>query len=44
MHQIDTHDEKEKKRCGFLSEEFIIPDDFDHMGEDEIENLFYGEI
>ena len=28
------------RRTGFLSGEFEVPDDFDRMGRDEIENLF----
>lgn len=27
-------------RLGFLTGEITVPDDFDHMGKEEIENLF----
>ena len=30
----------EARRTGFLSGEFEVPDDFDRMGRDEIEDLF----
>ena len=33
-----------EKRLGFLLGEFLIPDDFDRMGETEIERLFGGAI
>ena len=29
-------------RLGFMAGEFSIPDDFDQMGSDQIENLFAG--
>jgi prevent-host-death family protein len=31
------------RRLGFLGGQFTIPDDFDRMGEAEIERLFTGE-
>jgi prevent-host-death family protein len=31
------------RRLGFLEGQFAIPDDFDRMGEIEIERLFTGE-
>ena len=33
-----------KKPCpiGFMEGEFEVPDDFDRMGQEEIEALFYG--
>ena len=33
---------KEIKRLGFLSGEITVPDDFDRMGEAEIESMFSG--
>lgn len=30
------------KRLGFLSGQFIIPEDFDRMGSDDISDLFEG--
>jgi len=33
-----------KRELGFLSgHDFMIPDDFDEMGREEIEKMFYGE-
>ncbi len=32
-----------KRRLGFLAGNLSIPDDFDRMGEDEIETLFESE-
>lgn len=29
-------------RLGFMAGEFSVPDDFDQMGDDEIESLFTG--
>ncbi|GGH00687.1 type II toxin-antitoxin system Phd/YefM family antitoxin [Silvibacterium dinghuense] len=31
------------ERLGALEGEFHIPDDFDRMGQEEIERMFYGE-
>lgn len=31
------------RRLGFLEGEISVPDDFDRMGSEEIENLFGGE-
>lgn len=33
---------KEIKRLGFLSGQISVPDDFDRMGEAEIERMFSG--
>jgi prevent-host-death family protein len=30
------------RRTGFLAGSFTVPEDFDHMGEDEIVDLFSG--
>lgn len=32
----------EAKRLGFMVGEISVPDDFDRMGEDEIEGMFTG--
>ena len=32
----------ERRRLGFLAGEIRVPDDFDRMGESEIERLFGG--
>jgi prevent-host-death family protein len=34
---------KPKRRLGFMKGEFTIPDDFDTMGQEEIDRMFYGE-
>jgi prevent-host-death family protein len=31
------------QRLGFMAGEIDVPDDFDHMGESELERLFSGE-
>jgi prevent-host-death family protein len=31
------------KRLGFMRGAFTVPDDFDTMGQEEIEAMFYGE-
>jgi prevent-host-death family protein len=33
----------EVKRLGFMAEQVSVPDDFDRMGEAEIERIFSGE-
>jgi prevent-host-death family protein len=33
---------KEIKRLGFMAGQISVPDDFDRMGEEEIERLFTG--
>jgi len=37
---IDQPAETQKKRLGFMLGQFSVPDDFDRMGQDEIEQLF----
>jgi prevent-host-death family protein len=32
------------KRLGFMTGQIAVPDDFDRMGNDEIEHMFGGEI
>ena len=34
---------KPKRRLGRLEGQFRIPDDFDTLGQEEIERMFYGE-
>jgi hypothetical protein len=34
--------ESAKRRLGFLKGEFTVPDDFNEMGREEIEAMFYG--
>ncbi|TCJ15978.1 type II toxin-antitoxin system Phd/YefM family antitoxin [Parasulfuritortus cantonensis] len=33
----------QQKRLGFLAGQIAVPDDFDHMGGEDIERLFGGE-
>lgn len=37
---IDAPTGRKVRRLGFLEGEFLIPDDFDRMGQEEIEKLF----
>jgi prevent-host-death family protein len=39
---LDAPAEKKIKRLGFMAGEISVPDDFDTMGQDEIEKMFYG--
>jgi prevent-host-death family protein len=39
---LDTPDEEHKRRLGFFAGRISVPDDFDRMGEAEIESLFGG--
>jgi prevent-host-death family protein len=32
-----------KRRFGFMKGEFTVPDDFNEMGREEIEAMFYGD-
>ena len=46
MVKVVPFDEPPKRpvqRIGFLKGEFEVPDDFDEMGKDEIERMFYGD-
>jgi len=40
---LDTPTGKQVRRLGFLSGQFLVPDDFDEMGSAEIEGTFGGE-
>lgn len=33
---------KQTRRLGFMAEQIKVPDDFDHMGANEIQHLFSG--
>ncbi|RAZ88939.1 type II toxin-antitoxin system prevent-host-death family antitoxin [Mesorhizobium hawassense] len=37
---IDQPAATQMKRLGFMAGQFSVPDDFDRMGDDEIEQLF----
>jgi prevent-host-death family protein len=39
---LDAPEPGRERRLGFLSGEIKVPDDFDRMGQDEIERLFIG--
>lgn len=39
---IDAPLTTEARHLGFLADELLVPDDFDRMGEREIEKLFEG--
>lgn len=41
--RIDAPVAKPKKRLGMLKGKIKVPDDFDTMFSDEIEQMFYGE-
>ena len=40
---IDTEPAETTGRLGFMRGQFKVPDDFDEMGREEIEAMFYGE-
>ena len=40
---IDTPAPKSKRRMGFMEGQFNVPDDFDEMGREKIEKMFYGD-
>jgi prevent-host-death family protein len=39
---IDSPEQGQQKRIGFLAGEFTVPDDFDRMGQEEIAKMFGG--
>lgn len=39
---IDAEEKKKPQRIGFLKGQIKVPDDFDTMGQKEIEEMFYG--
>ncbi|MCC7006008.1 MAG: type II toxin-antitoxin system Phd/YefM family antitoxin [Ottowia sp.] len=40
---LDATPITQQRRLGFLAGQITVPDDFDRIGQSEIENLFYGE-
>ena len=40
---IEAPEPAAKRRIGFLKGQLGIPDDFDTMGQEEIERMFYGD-
>lgn len=41
--RLDAPDTTRMKRLGFMAGQIAVPDDFDRMGSEEIEQLFGGE-
>lgn len=39
---LDAPVEKKKRRLGAMEGQFTVPDDFDTMFQEEIEEMFYG--
>lgn len=39
---LEAGEPKPKRRLGFLEGQFKVPDDFDTLFADEIEEMFYG--
>jgi prevent-host-death family protein len=40
---LEAEEKPKPQRLGFMRGRIKIPDDFDMMGQDEIERMFYGE-
>ena len=40
---LNDEEQKPKSRIGFMEGEIQVPDDFNEMGADEIQKMFYGE-
>ena len=40
---VDAPDVAQSSRLGFLAGQIVVPDDFDRMGESEIQDMFSGE-
>jgi prevent-host-death family protein len=40
---LDPVEPRATQRIGFMKGEFTVPDDFDTMGQEDIERMFYGE-
>lgn len=41
--RLDAEPAKPKRRLGFMEGQFEVPEDFDTMFQEEIEEMFYGE-
>ena len=37
---MDAPEPKKQRRLGFMKGQFTVPDDFDRMGQEEIEKIF----
>ena len=42
VERLDVADGTATRRLGLLAEKISVPDDFDQMGREEIEEMFYG--
>jgi antitoxin (DNA-binding transcriptional repressor) of toxin-antitoxin stability system len=42
--RLDAPETTQVKRLGFMKGQIQVPDDFDHMGSEEIERLFGGSV
>lgn len=40
--RLDTPEREQRRRVGFLTGQIEVPDDFDRMGQEEIESMFFG--
>lgn len=40
---LEAEEQPKPQRLGFMRGQIKIPDDFDTMGQEEIERMFYGE-
>ena len=40
--RLDAPEGQQQRRLGFMKGQILVPDDFDHMGSEEIEALFGG--
>lgn len=43
VYAVDTPEPSPVKRFGFMAGQLTVPDDFDTMGADEIQDLFEGQ-
>ena len=41
---VENVPERTPRRLGFLEGQYTVPDDFDTMCQEEIEEMFYGPI
>ena len=40
---LNAPESSQLKRLGFMANQIVVPDDFDRMGDTEVEQLFGGE-
>lgn len=43
VERLESAAPKGKRRLGFMKDQISVPDDFDAMGQKEIEDMFHGE-